>query len=266
MDSAGGARSNRKNKRVVPFPPSASLRSSLAMSRWGFCGSLVSLSSVPESSTPRRRGIGRNGAAAMGETWPPMKKTCRSFSSPARSEAMAPASILRTPATSAGWPSSARRLFQSRGGRRQSLHRHQRRLFDDPAIRPPAAACSYVSMRPTANALAVAGAQAPRRPQQHDYDEMNLGICSTPTVEGNRVYVVTNRCDVLCLDADGMANGNDGPSRRELLHGRTGRAAGRAQAGRRRHLPGSRHAEPAAVFPHDAANCSPLVYGDYVYV
>ena len=28
-----------------------------------------------------------------------------------------------------------------------------------------------------------------------DYDEMDLGICSTPTVEGNRVYVVTNRCD-----------------------------------------------------------------------
>ena len=44
-----------------------------------------------------------------------------------------------------------------------------------------------------------------------DYDKMELGICSTPCVEGNRVYVVTNRSEVVCLDTEGMANGNDGP-------------------------------------------------------
>ena len=38
-----------------------------------------------------------------------------------------------------------------------------------------------------------------------------LGICSSPTVDGDRVFVVTNRCEVICLDAAGMANGNDGP-------------------------------------------------------
>ena len=38
-----------------------------------------------------------------------------------------------------------------------------------------------------------------------------LGICSSPTIDGDRVYVVTNRCEVLCLDANGQANGNDGP-------------------------------------------------------
>jgi len=37
-----------------------------------------------------------------------------------------------------------------------------------------------------------------------------LGICSSPTVEGDRVYLVTNRCEVMCLDVDGMADGNDG--------------------------------------------------------
>jgi outer membrane protein assembly factor BamB len=42
-------------------------------------------------------------------------------------------------------------------------------------------------------------------------DYAKLGVCSSPAVEGNRVYVVTSRCDVLCLDADGLANGNDGP-------------------------------------------------------
>lgn len=38
-----------------------------------------------------------------------------------------------------------------------------------------------------------------------------IGICSSPAVEGDRVYLVTNRCEVVCLDAGGMADGNDGP-------------------------------------------------------
>lgn len=37
-----------------------------------------------------------------------------------------------------------------------------------------------------------------------------LGICSPPQVEGDRIYLVTNRNEVLCLDVNGMANGNDG--------------------------------------------------------
>ena len=37
------------------------------------------------------------------------------------------------------------------------------------------------------------------------------GMCSSATVEGDRVYVVSNRGEVMCLDVDGMADGNDGP-------------------------------------------------------
>ncbi len=37
-----------------------------------------------------------------------------------------------------------------------------------------------------------------------------IGICSPPTVEGNRVYVLTNRSEVLCLDLNGQTDGNDG--------------------------------------------------------
>ncbi len=37
-----------------------------------------------------------------------------------------------------------------------------------------------------------------------------IGICSAPTVEGNRVYVLTNRSEVLCLDLNGQSDGNDG--------------------------------------------------------
>jgi hypothetical protein len=31
------------------------------------------------------------------------------------------------------------------------------------------------------------------------------------TVDGNRVYLVSNRGEVLCLDPGGMADGNEGP-------------------------------------------------------
>jgi outer membrane protein assembly factor BamB len=38
------------------------------------------------------------------------------------------------------------------------------------------------------------------------------GICSTPVVEGNRLWIVTNRSEVLCLDTEGFRDGkNDGP-------------------------------------------------------
>ena len=46
-------------------------------------------------------------------------------------------------------------------------------------------------------------------------DWPKIGICSPPTVEGDRVYVVTDRAEVLCLDLKGQANGNDGPFRDE---------------------------------------------------
>lgn len=37
-----------------------------------------------------------------------------------------------------------------------------------------------------------------------------LGICSSPCVDGDRVYLATNRCEIMCLDLHGMANGNQG--------------------------------------------------------
>ena len=43
------------------------------------------------------------------------------------------------------------------------------------------------------------------------YSHQHLGVCSSPTVEGDRVYVVTCAAEVVCLDADGLADGNDGP-------------------------------------------------------
>jgi len=79
--------------------------------------------------------------------------------------------------------------------------------------------------------------------------------------------VVSNRNDVLCLDVNGMADGNDGPFTDE---GTYTVAPGQPPA---EPLPGDGDIiwrfdmlNALPVFPHDAASCSPLVYGNYVYV
>ncbi len=93
-----------------------------------------------------------------------------------------------------------------------------------------------------------------------------LGICSSPAVEGNRVYLVTNRCEVVCLDAEGMANGNDGPFKDEAKYctaqdkppvtigPQDGDIIWRFDM-----------SEELGVFPHNITSCSPLVQGDRVY-
>ncbi len=37
-----------------------------------------------------------------------------------------------------------------------------------------------------------------------------LGMCNTGQIVGDRVYLATNRCAVVCLDLNGLKNGNDG--------------------------------------------------------
>src|SRR6185503_3981790 len=41
-------------------------------------------------------------------------------------------------------------------------------------------------------------------------DWENLGLLSSPTVEGKYVYIVTSRCEVMCLDVNGLSDGNEG--------------------------------------------------------
>lgn len=104
-----------------------------------------------------------------------------------------------------------------------------------------------------------------------EYDEFRdwprVGIVSPPTVEGDRVYVVSNRGEVLCLDLDGHADGNDGPFRDE---------------GRYMAPDGSPPLEVRSVDAdiiwkydtvekhgvrlHDEAHASVLIHGDFLYL
>jgi hypothetical protein len=109
-------------------------------------------------------------------------------------------------------------------------------------------------------------------------DWENLGLLSSPTVEGDRVYVVTSRCEVLCLDAKGMANGNDGPYKDEAKYMVKDVLLDRGKPTERPAPPiepGPKDADiiwrydmldELGVFPHNASNCSILIVGDTIYV
>jgi len=43
------------------------------------------------------------------------------------------------------------------------------------------------------------------------FDAFCTGITSTPTVVGDRFFITTGRGEILCLDINGLANGNSGP-------------------------------------------------------
>jgi hypothetical protein len=107
--------------------------------------------------------------------------------------------------------------------------------------------------------LVVPRLEIDRAKVSEEFDNMNLGICSTATVDGDRVYIVSNRCEVICLDVRGLANGNDGPFTEESMFS-VGELDEPVKLAPRdadilwrfdmlRDLP---------VFPNDAANCSVL--------
>lgn len=53
---------------------------------------------------------------------------------------------------------------------------------------------------------------------EHDFPEQ--GVCSSPAVEGKRLYYVTNRGELVCLDTEGFLDGeNDGPFQGEARKG-----------------------------------------------
>lgn len=98
-------------------------------------------------------------------------------------------------------------------------------------------------------------------------DWENLGVLSSPRVEGDRVYVVTSRCEVMCLDLQGQANGNQGmQDEANYVVKDTGKPAAKVGAKDADILWVYDMMDQLGVFPHNASNSSPLVVGDRVYV
>ena len=87
------------------------------------------------------------------------------------------------------------------------------------------------------------------RHPQHDAD--SFGVCSTPTVEGDRIYFVTPFQEMVCVNLTSWLQSSNAVS----------------GANSDQHIVWRYDMyEQLHVSQHHTASCSPLVYGDYVYV
>ncbi|HWQ33265.1 MAG TPA: PQQ-binding-like beta-propeller repeat protein [Blastocatellia bacterium] len=83
------------------------------------------------------------------------------------------------------------------------------------------------------------------------------GVCSSPLVEGGKVYYVNNRCEVMCLDAKGFRDGeNNGPFKDEKFTSKTDADI----------IWKFDMMEEVGSQPHNMSNSSPVVYGDLLYI
>src|SRR5262249_59116401 len=63
------------------------------------------------------------------------------------------------------------------------------------------------------------------------------GLCSTPLVDGEKIYFVSNRCEVICASTKG-----------DKIHWKLDMI------------------KDYGVFPHNIAACSPLIVGDKLFI
>lgn len=90
--------------------------------------------------------------------------------------------------------------------------------------------------------------------QVHDWPRE--GVCSTPIVEGDRVYYTSNRCEVMCLDVNGFLDGkNDGFQDEKYKDKTDGDVIWHYDM-----------YTNLKVFPHNMTDCSPLIVGDLIFV
>jgi outer membrane protein assembly factor BamB len=83
------------------------------------------------------------------------------------------------------------------------------------------------------------------------------GVCSSPLVEGDRLYYVTNRAELVALDTHGFRDGkNDGPYVDEKLKGEKDADI----------IWKFDMMEEVGSLPHNMANSSPVSFGDLIYV
>jgi outer membrane protein assembly factor BamB len=84
------------------------------------------------------------------------------------------------------------------------------------------------------------------------------GVASSPLVEGDHLYYVSNRGVVLCLDIQGFRdnNENDGPFKDEKLTGQTDADV----------IWTFDMIEEVGSYPHNLSNSSPVIHGDLIFL
>ena len=96
-----------------------------------------------------------------------------------------------------------------------------------------------------------------KRPEGRVVDWQLQGICSTPVVEGTRMWVVTNRCELMCVDMEGFHDDeNDGPYKDEEDKEKLDADI----------IWNLQMFEDLGVFPHNLATSSPVIHGDLIFI
>ena len=97
----------------------------------------------------------------------------------------------------------------------------------------------------------------PKLPAGRVNDWPLQGVCSTPFIEGDRMYYLSNRCEVVCLDTEGFRDGeNDGPVKDEKATSETDADV----------VWSFDMIAELDVFPHNLATSSPLVADGLVFL
>lgn len=83
------------------------------------------------------------------------------------------------------------------------------------------------------------------------------GICSSTFVDGDKIYYVSNRCELICADVEGFLDGeNDGPFKDEK----------HTEAQDADFVWVLDMIEELGVFPHNLATSSPVIAGDTIFL
>jgi outer membrane protein assembly factor BamB len=102
--------------------------------------------------------------------------------------------------------------------------------------------------------------------KEFNYDDMSLGVCSTPTVADRRVYVVTNRDEMLCLDPEGRLHGAEPDVVRNIAGSDQPPMTTDSNAVGIVWRFDMITEKDVAAWPQDAADCSVIVHRDQVFV
>lgn len=104
----------------------------------------------------------------------------------------------------------------------------------------------------------------PKLPAGKVNDWEFLGICSTAAITGDRAYVITNRCEVVCLDMNGFVDGNQGIQDEAIYMAEPGQPPVELGPTDADIIWVFDMREELGVFPHNKAGSSVTVIGDKI--